>query len=403
MAPTFEDLATPINSSPSMPILAPRRYGLVADTPQLAADLRAVLHKAGATVAFDIAASTPPFEVAAQLAKHSPDILFVEFSRVPVLAPDWMHIVCPGAAAPLVIALHIEPDAAHMITALRAGAIEFLTLPLGEGVSDSFERIAGLLETRSAARSQRGKVIGFVSAKGGCGATSLACNLAVALARSKASIPILLADLDYQASIAHWVCRVTPRFRATDAFHAVRRLSSAIWPEFVSPVAEGVDLLAGSIAGNAPPEAWRIEALFRFLAGNYGWVLADLGRQLTPAGWGFLDNLDELYIVTAPDVLALYQTRSMLQTLTSRGFDRSRLRLVLNRNESSPHDFWAESIRQMFEMDVSGIIPSDPASLRDRPPDRYEFPTGTPYGKSVMKLAGKMVKAATLVVAGKAA
>ena len=402
MASTPEDPGASIKS-PSLPVLSPRSYGLVVETPHLTAELRTVLQRSGATEAFQMAAAAPPFEVASQLVKHRPDLLFVEFSRVLVLAPDWMQTVCSGASAPLVIALHIEPDAAQMITALRAGAVEFLTLPLGDRVSDSFERISGLLETRAAARSERGKMIGIVSAKGGCGATSLACNLAVALARAKAQGPILVTDLDYQSSIAHRVCRVTPRFRATDAFHAVRRLSSAIWPEFVSAVTPGVDLLAGSIAGSAPPEPWRIEALFRFLTGNYGWVLADLGRQLTPASWGFLDNVDELYVVTAPDVLALYQTRSMLQTLTTRGFERSRLRLVLNRNESTPHDFWAESIRQMFEMEVSAVIPNDVVNLRNQPADRYEFPAGTPYGKSVMKLAGRMVKATTGFVAGKAA
>ncbi len=402
MVPTSGDRIASINS-PGLPVLWPRRYGLVVETPQLAAELRTGLDRAGAAEAFQIAAAAPPFEVALQLEKHHPEILFVEFSRVPVATPDWMQTVCSGVSAPLVIALHMEPDAAQMIAALRAGAVEFLTLPLGAGVSDSFERIASLLEARTAGTMERGRLIGIVSAKGGCGATSLACHLAAGLGRSLAPGRILVTDLDYQSSMAHRVCRLTPRFRSGDAFLAVRRLSSASWPEFVSPVIKGVDLLAGPVPGSVPPEPWRIETLFRFLTGYYGWVLADLGRQLNPASWGFLDNVDELYVVTAPDVLALYQTRSMLQTLTTRGFERSRLRLVLNRNESSPHDFWVESIRQMFEMEVSAVIPNDPGGLRSLPTDQYEFPAGTPYGKSVIKLANQMVKAATVVAAGKAA
>jgi Flp pilus assembly CpaE family ATPase len=129
-------------------------------------------------------------------------------------------------------------------------------------------------------------------------------------------------------------------------------------------------------------------------------VLIDLGRQLNPSNWSFLDNIDQLYVVTAPDVLALYQTRSMLQTLTSRGFERSRLRLILNRNEVGPRDFWVESIKQMFEMEVTTAIPQDYATMRSLPADRYQFPEGTTFGKSLMKLAGQVMKVTTAPAAG---
>jgi len=159
--------------------------------------------------------------------------------------------------------------------------------------------------------------------------------LAAALQRSSGRGRILVLDLDYQASTAHRNCRVAPRLRVVDAFNAVRRLNSTSWPEYVTEVSDGVDILAGPVPGSAAPEVWRIETLFRFLNGHYSWVLADLGRQLNPVNWSFLDNVDELYVVTAPDVLALYQTRTMLQTLTTRGFERSRVHLILNRNEFS--------------------------------------------------------------------
>jgi Flp pilus assembly CpaE family ATPase len=118
--------------------------------------------------------------------------------------------------------------------------------------------------------------------------------------------------------------------------------------------------------------------------------MADLGRHLNPANWIFLQHIDELCLVTAPEVLALYQTRSVLQTLTSRGFDKSRIRLVLNRNRSAPQDFWVESIEQMFEMNVFAVIPNDYSTLDKSPRDRFEFPADTPFGKAVVKLAGRL-------------
>jgi pilus assembly protein CpaE len=173
-------------------------------------------------------------------------------------------------------------------------------------------------------------------------------------------------------------------------------LSSNVWREFVTPVSGGLDLLASPALVNvptAPPEPWRIESLFRFVVRQYNWILVDLGRHLNPANWSLLQNIEELFIVTAPDVLALYQTRSVLQTLSSRGFDKARVRIILNKNLSSPQDFWVESIEQMFEMSVFGVIPSDEATLEKLSRERYEFPAETPFGRSLTKIAARLVKA----------
>ena len=118
--------------------------------------------------------------------------------------------------------------------------------------------------------------------------------------------------------------------------------------------------------------------------------LADLGRNLNPAVWAFIQNLDELFLVTAPDVLALYQTRSILQTLTGRGFDKARLHLILNRNQRGPQDFWIESIKKMFEMNVIAVLPDDPTALERVPREGFEFPAASPFGRAITKLAGRL-------------
>jgi Flp pilus assembly CpaE family ATPase len=133
-----------------------------------------------------------------------------------------------------------------------------------------------------------------------------------------------------------------------------------------------------------------VESLFRFVSWQYNWILVDLGRHLNPANWVLLQNIEELFIVTAPDVLALYQTRSILQTLSSRGFDKSRVKIILNRNLSSPQDFWVESIEQMFEMSVFGVIPNDEGTFEKLPRDRFGFPAETSFGRALTKIAARL-------------
>lgn len=405
---------------PSAPAQIPRpnwawKAGLVLDTPSLAEEISSAIAEGGAARAFELPASSSPFEVATVVHREKPDVLFVELARTSRPAAQWIADVRPSDDLPLIIAVHPAAEPAEMISALRAGASEFLYLPVRPAIYEAMERVGSLLEARRSANIESGRIAGILSAKGGCGATSVACHLSAALqhlsdhpaVRPAGPGPaptrhmrVLVVDLDCQTPGGSGVFRASPRAHAGDAFDAVRRLSSNSWRDLVSSVLPGIDLLAspadvlGPVSGEvALPEQWRVESLFRFLTRQYDWILVDLGRHLNPTNWALLQNVEELLIVTAPDVLALYQTRTVLQTLSSRGFEKNRIHIVLNRNQSTPRDFWVESIEQMFEMTVFGVLPNDEATLNKLPGDRFEFPADSPFGRAMIKMAARMAAA----------
>ena len=118
----------------------------------------------------------------------------------------------------------------------------------------------------------KGRMAGVLSAKGGCGATTVACHLAAALRLENGMGKVLVADLDSQAPAAHRIFRVTPERRVSPAFDSVRRLNTASLlarSSLATEASQGLDLLAGfemaSGAGLPLPEPWRIESMFRFL------------------------------------------------------------------------------------------------------------------------------------------
>jgi pilus assembly protein CpaE len=364
---------------------------MVVQDPALAAEIAAALAEVRATCVFQVSASASVLEIFALIERDRPDLLFVELSATSVPASEWLAAVQGADGIPLVAAVHVSADPVQMISALRAGASEFLSLPISPAIFGALDRIAARLDSSRPAEAVQGRIIGIVSAKGGCGATTLACHLGLALGQADPSRKILVADLDYQSPAVHRVCHLKPRRRAGETFDSVRKLSSSNWSEFFTPLSPAVDMMAGPETGStALPEPWRIESLFRHLTRSYPLVLADLGRQLNPGTWAFLQHVDELLVATAPDVLALYQTRYILQTLTSRGFERSRIRLILSMSENTPRDFWIESVEQMFEMRLFGVIPADRVAMSGIPKDRLAFPAETPFGKAVVKLAARL-------------
>ena len=382
----------------------PWRAGLVVNDPKLASEIASALGEVRAACVFQIPASSSALEIFALIERDQPDLLFVELSATSVPAQEWMAAVQGADGTPLVVAVHVNADPVQMIGALRAGATEFLSLPMNPAIFPALERIGARLTSSRPIEHSQGRIIGIVSSKGGCGATTVACHLGLALEQADASQRILVADLDYQSAAVHRVYRMTPQRRAGETFDSVRRLSSSNWEEFFVPVSPTVDVMAGpETGGTTLPEPWRIESLFRHLTRSYALVLADLGRHLNPGTWAFLQHVDELLVVAAPDVLALYQTRYILQTLTNRGFERSRIRLVLNMSENTPRDFWIESIEQMFEMRIFAVIPADHTALPGAQPgtnhgnnpagkEQLVFAADTLFGKAVAKLAGRLIK-----------
>jgi len=213
-----------------------------------------------------------------------------------------------------------------MISALRAGSSEFLCLPVRPAIYDAMDRIGSMLEARRTSTNERGRIAGIVSAKGGCGATTIATYLGAALqhhqrtqsggkhsggkqAGTAAAPPrILVVDLDYQSPGASVSFGVNPQSHAGDAFESVRRLNSHAWREYATSIVPGIDLLASpadrrrndmAFSSPAPPEQWRVESLFRFLTRQYSWIFVDLGRHLNPSNWTLLQYIEELFIASS--------------------------------------------------------------------------------------------------------
>ncbi|GEM_PF-496361 len=395
MANPEETISEPLRGSGSAPktVEWPWRIGLVMDEGPFANELARRIEAAGGTLVFACRPEVSSLEVSNAVERERPDVLFVELSRTAKSAADWVADVRREEDRPLIVALHMTPDPTEMITALRAGASEFLCPPLDPGINEAMERIGALLEARQTKTTERGRAIGFLSAKGGCGATTIAGHMTAALQSVQPGAKVLLADLDLQTPATHRMLRREPKRYLPEALESVRRLSATTWRELATAAGPGVDILAASTDPRmTAPEPWRVESLFRFMTRQYNFVLADMGRNLNPSNYSYLPYLDEVVLVTAPDVLALYQTRAILQLLGNRGFDRNRIRIVLNRNLTSPQDFWVESIEQMFEVSIFGVLPNDYFTLEKLPQDRFEFPAKSGFGASMLKIAAKIAR-----------
>ena len=167
------------------------------------------------------------------------------------------------------------------------------------------ENLRRALEKRSVERSRRrdgtakgsGKAFGFVSAKGGCGATTLACHVAAELGRQNQKV--LLADLDLDAGMIAFITKTKATYSILDAVNNLHRLDLHYWKALVSNgiPGRGNRLARRSLsASKQQPKDEQMRHVIGFARPYYDWTLVDLGRSLSRMAMAALEEIDEACI-----------------------------------------------------------------------------------------------------------
>lgn len=216
-----------------------------------------------------------------------------------------------------------------IIRAMRAGACEFLERDLGSGnLLEAFGRLHASLRGRKSSGASRGKLITLLSAKGGCGATTVAVNTALTL--QKQHSPVALVDL---APLGHASLHlnVRPQFGLLDALKNLERMDAALLEGFMSEAAAGLRLLAGL---NTPQpleiETSDLVLLFDLLLEHYKYVIVDASNRMDKVSHTVCDLSELVLLVVQADVSSLWSAGRVREFL---GGDPTtpRVQLLVNR------------------------------------------------------------------------
>jgi pilus assembly protein CpaE len=261
-----------------------------------------------------------------------------------------------------------------ILKAQRAGASEFLTLPLEHRqMIDALHRLwRRLTPEASLQRSKRGRVFSFHSSKGGCGATTLATNLAVSMVGG--GLSTLLIDLDLAAGDAALLLNLSPTFSVADAVQNTHRMDRELLNGMVLKHVSGLEVLAASenpekTAGMEPA---RVAQLLKFVREHYDCVVINTGDLSDPTTQASLSHSDLIHVVTTLDLLALRRAQWCLRRFEQAGISRDALRLVINRYDKNPYVSLDEA-EKVLEMKVSWTIPLDTRSIPEALNDGIPF------------------------------
>src|SRR5579872_4570777 len=238
-----------------------------------------------------------------RLERMRPDVVLVDISGWKEPLEGLVASIRNAIGDPMIIALNTTAEADAILSSLRAGINEYLFPPLQEPLKRA-------LEKRSAERSRRrdggtkggGKAYGFLSAKGGCGATTLVTHVAAELGRHNQKV--LLADLDLDAGMVAFITKTKSVYSILDAVNNLHRLDLHYWKALVSNGIPGVEIMSSplALATKAQPKAENVRQVISFARPHYDCTLIDLGRSLSQLALSAFEEVDEACLVTTLDV-----------------------------------------------------------------------------------------------------
>ncbi|MGE0191111.1 MAG: CpaE family protein [Planctomycetota bacterium] len=273
---------------------------------------------------------------------RQPDIVVVEMgARVAELKAfaEEIAAVAPDAAVVAVYRRETladpEAESSLIIEALRARVMDFLRRPLS---SSEVANVIARLQRGDARRGggALGKVISFVSNKGGVGKSSVSVNVACELARRHPGEVILL-DLSLQLGVAASMLDLDVTQSMADAAEQLDRLDITLLQQLALPHESGLRVLPAPptvLAASAVDDrvVSRVIALARRA---YKYVVIDTFPVVDGVVMSVLDLSNIVCVVTQVIVPILNGTSSLLETLEQLGIDEDRTWIILNRAQKS--------------------------------------------------------------------
>jgi pilus assembly protein CpaE len=239
-----------------------------------------------------------------------------------------------------------------MLDAMRSGVNELVADPVSESdVQAAIKRLVG-----NQASVVRGDVFAFVGAKGGVGTTTVAVNVASALAK-KGPDSTLLIDLNTVCGDASVFLGVEPRFSVVDALANVQRLDAAYFGGLVVRSKFGLDLLGASgrpVSGTF--EVSRMRSLLDFASQTYRYTVLDVPRSDATA-LDALEGASKIVLVVNQELATVRNASRMAATLRER-YSQARLSLVLTRTDRRA-EIGLDDVERTVGMEVSHSFTSD--------------------------------------------
>lgn len=286
----------------------------------------------------------------------TPNLVLVE-SREPreqILAQiDRLSDVCDPGTKVIVIG-HIN-DVLLYRELTRRGVSEYMVMPFD--MFDVLREIGDVYYNPDA--PPLGRAIAVVGAKGGCGASTVAHNVAWAVGKAYKS-DVVLADLDLPWGTAGLDLNQDPAQGIADALLSPERVDDVYLDRLLAKCSEHLSLLAApaSLERSWEPNEGAFDPIIDVVRGLVPTLVLDVPHVWTDWSRRMLRQADEVVLVAAPDLANLRNAKNIADQLRQTRPNDAPPRLILNMvGMPKRPEIKAAEFAKALELPVAASIP----------------------------------------------
>jgi len=334
----------------------------------------------------DLNAYPARYQIADLVASQEPNLCVLEVSDPPdralALIPELLRV---DAKLPIVVVL-ASNDPELVLRCLRAGASDFLMQPFTiEQVEAALQKLSRLRPGRT---TNPGKVYCVMPAKGGCGASTIASNLAFQFKRL-GNKRILLADLDPLAGTLSFLLKIKSNYSFMDVLQRSGEMDVDLWKAVVTNQ-QGVDvLLSPEVMTEGVSDLSDASAIIEYARGTYDMVVLDAGGVYGEWNLSLAQLSDEILLITTNELTSLQGVQRALTYLDNNRAGRWKIRLIVNRYDRHV-GLNKDVIGTALHTDIYHLVPADYDAVQKALMEGKPLAANTNFGKSVAGLVDRL-------------
>jgi pilus assembly protein CpaE len=247
-------------------------------------------------------------------------------------------------------------DANLLMESMHLGVREFIPLPISESkFAESLERIAS---THGMGKRTK-KLVHVIPTIGGCGSTTLACNIATSLAQRQKTV---LLDFDLiRGGVASYF-DVRPRYTLSDVMESADKVDKQLLDNAL--VVHQKSQLAILARPDQPEDSQRVDQpgvlrLLNVLGRMFDYIVIDSMMSIDPLYMTTLQAADENLIVMQLNVPSAKNAERFVGAMRRMGIDQDKIRVVVNRYVKKGSDIEPSEVEKALGLKISWMVPND--------------------------------------------
>jgi len=285
--------------------------------------------------------------------KLHPDVVLMDINMPDmdgIAATEQLTTAAPGSA---VVMMSVQGEADYLRRSMLAGAREFLVKPFSSDELTASIRQVSSREREKASRigiavaaapgstngagSDGGQIVAVFSPKGGVGRTTVAVNMAVA-ATSELGKRVVLMDGSFQFGDVGVLLNLNPK--SNSIADLVPILESGEVDSINTFVVEHTSGLRVLLAPPSPEMAETItptivKQVLELLRSSHDLVIVDCTAFFNDTTLAILDSADVILTMLSLEITSIKNMRLFLEVAEQLGYESNKVRLVLNRADST--------------------------------------------------------------------